>query len=863
MRRFVVPVLLGLLVAGSPLYAQRLPSVTPLPSWGPNGYVGSLVRSGGRVFLSGTFNYVGPPTGGLATIEAVDDADVRTVAPLPGWVEHLESDGAGGWLAIVQPYRGAAWRLLHLGADRAPLAGWVEPVFTSRSPDFAPRPLAVAVTGSRVFVAGTFSTVNGVTRRGLAALDLATGAVLSWDPRIDERPGFNTDSVGQLAVSDGVVYAAQGIASVGGISRNDAAGFTVDSAALTPFAPAPCPGQNTWIDSLRASAGRVYRRCLPGLGSTAVVFDALDANGAPLPSWTSPASVWRLLLATPTAVYAASNTQRMLALDPLTGSPMPWANPAVDATAAVVAGSRIYVIGTFGATTPHRVGAIDVATGAVLDWAQTCDFPRTLAADGERVAVGTHSVGGVFANGLAAIDVGTGRPARVPDVGNAAIGAMHAFGDVVVAVVTDGAGQKLRAFSASTAMWFPWELPIEGSVTTMTATDRALYVGGFLGALGGVPTPGLGAVDLATGAVTPLSVRPISSLVALGASQGILYAFGVASPTASPTMAFDTTTGSRRGFNPTPPPGRVAGFAFAPGRVLTVGSVNDPLMAAEWYALDGGAPIDVGNTAALDFEGWNVSQSGSVIALTGRRINSPRAAILDAVSGRAAAWDPGTGESGFGFGTVLATRGFVVLAGQFFAAGGRAAFNLAIFPSLRVTAPTSVSAAVSGVTATVRWQPGAAPAATSYVVEAGTAPGAADLARFSVGAATEVSGTLPPGRYYVRVYGVDDEGESVASQEVQLQVPSGIALPAAPGMLTSAVNGTVVTLAWGAASGAVAYVIEAGTVSGAANIGSFPLAGTGTSFSAAVPPGTYYVRLRGVNAAGAGPPSNEVVVVVP
>jgi hypothetical protein len=203
-----------------------------------------------------------------------------------------------------------------------------------------------------------------------------------------------------------------------------------------------------------------------------------------------------------------------------------------------------------------------------------------------------------------------------------------------------------------------------------------------------------------------------------------------------------------------------------------------------------------------------------------------------------------------------------VLSGQLYAAGGRPAFNLAIFPSLRVTAPTAVTAAVSGFTATVRWQPGAAPAATSYVVEAGTAPGAADLARFSVGAATEVSGTLPPGRYYVRVYGVDDEGESVASEEVLLQVPSGVALPAAPGTLSSGVNGPVVTLAWGAAGGATSYVIEAGSISGAADIGSFPLAGTGTSFSAAVPTGTYYVRLRGVNAAGIGPPSNEVVVVV-
>lgn len=852
---------LSSVLAASPLHAQRLPSPVPISSWGPNGSVAALARSGDRVFLSGSFSYVGPPSGGLATIDADDDADVRTVSPLPGFVEHLEADGQGGWLAIVAPFVGQPVRLMRLDAAGAPVPQWVEPIFATRSPDFRPRPLAVAVAGARVFVAGTFSTVNGVTRRGLAALDLATGAVLPWDPRIDERPGTNTDHVGLIAVSDGVVYAAQGIASVGGVARNDTAGFTVDSATLTPFAPAACAGQYASADVLRASAGRVYRRCLPGLGGTAATYEALDASGVPLPSWTSPAGVWRLLLATPTAVYVAHDTQRMLALDPLTGAPLPWANPQVDAAAAVAAGGRIYVLGTFGARTPHRVGAIDPATGAVLDWSQTCDVSQALAADGQRVAVGTQSLGGVNASGFAAIDLATGRPAPVPPVDGSVV-AMHAFGDIVVAVVTEGTGQRLRAFSASTATWFPWALPIDGSVAVMTATERALYVGGFLRALGGVPTPGLGAVDLATGAVTPLSASPISSVIALGASQGILYAFGTASSTASPTVAIDTNTGQRRGFAPSPPPGRVAGFAFAPGRVLTVGSVNDPLMAAEWFALDGGPPIDVGNAAVLDFEGWNVSQSGNVIAVTGRRINMPRAAILDAASGRAAAWDPGTGEYA-SFSNVLVTRGYVVLAGGFFAAGGRPAFNLAIFPSRRVTAPTSVIGAVSGFTATVRWQPGAAPTATSYVVEAGTAPGAADLARFSVGGATEVSGTLPPGRYYVRVYGVDDEGESVPSDEVALEVPSGLPLPAAPGTLTSAVNGTVVTLAWGAASGATSYLIEAGSASGATDIGAFPLAGTGTSFSAEVPAGTYHVRLRGVNAAGAGPPSNEVVVVVP
>lgn len=862
MRRLVGPGLLCLLAAAAPVAAQRLPAAEPIPTWGPDGYVGSLVRSGDRVYLSGTFTYIGPPTGGLATLSSTDATDVRTVPTLPGFVERLESDGAGGWLAIVQPFRGLPGRLMRLDANGAPRPQWVEPVFTTRAPDFVPGPIAMAVEGSRVFVAGTFTTVNGLTRRGLAALDLTTGAVLPWDPRIDERPAVSLDGVAFLAVSDGVVYAAGGIETVAGVPRAGLAGFDANTAALTAFAPAACGDQYSWVSVLAASAGRVYRGCA---GGSTVVFEALGADGLPVPTWTPPTGVWRLLLATPTAVYVAHNTSRILALDPLTGAALPWGNPQVDASAAVAAPGRLIVSGFFpeaGRSTRPCVRAIDVASGAVLDWSQTCDHARSLAADGQRVAIGAQSVGGIGARGLAAIDLRTGQPAPVPELGEDYVGAMHALGDVVVAAVSGVTGLRLRAFSASAAAWYPWELPISGGVYAWTATDRSLYVGGPLSTLGGVPVSGAAAVELATGAVSPMSVAPINSVTALGASQGILYAFGATSSNTWPVVAVDANTGQRRGFAPSPPPGRIAGFAFAPGRVLTVGAVNDPQVAAEWFALDGGPPIDVGNAAVLDFEGWGVSQSGNVIALTGRRITTPRAAILDAATGRAAAWDPGAGTAAYSFSTVLATPGYVVLAGQFYAAGGRPAFNLAIFPSARVTAPTAVTGSVSGFAATVRWQPGPSPAATSYVVEAGTAPGAANVGRFSVGAATEVSGTLPAGTYYVRVYGVDEEGESVPSDEVVLQVPTGLTLPGVPGTLTSAVTGSVVSLSWGTATGATSYVIEAGSVSGAADIGAFPM-GAATSFSGAVPPGTYFVRIRGVNAAGAGPPSNEVVVAVP
>jgi beta-lactam-binding protein with PASTA domain len=106
---------------------------------------------------------------------------------------------------------------------------------------------------------------------------------------------------------------------------------------------------------------------------------------------------------------------------------------------------------------------------------------------------------------------------------------------------------------------------------------------------------------------------------------------------------------------------------------------------------------------------------------------------------------------------------------------------------------------------------------------------------------------------------------------VALVVSSGVgpctAAPAAPAGLSVAVAGRTLTFNWTAPAGAAnnaaaSYLFEAGLTPGT-TIQSLPLAGTGTTFVRTnSPAGTYFVRLRAVNACGTGAASNEVVVVV-
>lgn len=86
--------------------------------------------------------------------------------------------------------------------------------------------------------------------------------------------------------------------------------------------------------------------------------------------------------------------------------------------------------------------------------------------------------------------------------------------------------------------------------------------------------------------------------------------------------------------------------------------------------------------------------------------------------------------------------------------------------------PTNLVAIVNGSTVTLGWSPSSGANATSYVVEAGSASGLADLANFDTGVSTATTQANGVGRgtYYVRVRGKNACGASSASAEVMVVV---------------------------------------------------------------------------------------------
>ena len=197
MKKVGILALGGALVAALlvPAPAQSIgASLSALTStaWQTNASVQGLAVANGKAYVGGRFTTVRPPGAAAGT-----------------------SEQARTYLAAFNQSTGA----LDAGFDHV-LNGMVWAI-------------AASADGSRVFVGGDFTKVDGQTRNRIAAFDTATGALVStWKPSVSYR-------VKALAVSGSTVYLGGSFGLVNNIARPRLAAVTTSTATLLPWAPQP------------------------------------------------------------------------------------------------------------------------------------------------------------------------------------------------------------------------------------------------------------------------------------------------------------------------------------------------------------------------------------------------------------------------------------------------------------------------------------------------------------------------------------------------------------------------------------------------------------------------------------------------
>jgi predicted GH43/DUF377 family glycosyl hydrolase len=209
----------------------------------------------------------------------------------------------------------------------------------------------------------------------------------------------------------------------------------------------------------------------------------------------------------------------------------------------------------------------------------------------------------------------------------------------------------------------------------------------------------------------------------------------------------------------------------------------------------------------------------------------------------------GFGQSGIGIATSHDRYGFV--------SGGAGSPG----PPLRA------AASASGRSTRMTWSPpvsGDPPLV--YLVEVGSRFGAADIGSFEVQAGNrEVAMRLPEGHYFARVKARNGSGTGAPSHDIWFEAGDCGARPQPSSdvrgaLLRDSSGSFAVDLSWQPSAfgcDAVSWIVEVGSVPGVSDVAVIEITDTSASFSVGGKRSTFYVRVRGKNQHGIGPPSDE------
>lgn len=430
----------------------------------------SMVLSGDKVYIAGSFNRVGDAIRpALAELDASTgeatawDPGVGLVVPtsIP-IVNAIALNGSSLYVAGT---------LDSLGSEHVAWCGALDVHTALRLPwDAAPNLsiLAMAPSGNATYVGGIFTSIGPtVPRHGLAAFDLITGRVLPWDPNPNGQPLA-------LAIHEGRVYVGGEFTRVGGEVRTGIAGLDMVSGHATAWAP--------------QANGPVW--AIAFSSSTAYLGGLYDHMGASARSCLSEVDLGN-------------------------GLPTEWDPSPNDGVRSIVHDSgTVYVGGWFasigGASRPF-LAALDPSSGLASSWNPQADgIVDCLAIQDTTVFAGGFiaHLGGELRSGVGAVSSRTGLATsfRADMDGNARQLVEHHGVLYIGGTFTRVGGLSrncLAAAKAENGTMLDWVPDPDGTVWALAGDDHQIYAGGAFARMGSTAVSLMAAISLA-----PLVAEP-------------------------------------------------------------------------------------------------------------------------------------------------------------------------------------------------------------------------------------------------------------------------------------------------------------------------------------------------------------------
>ncbi len=257
------------------------------------------------------------------------------------------------------------------------------------------RVIAIAVSGSTVYLGGTFTEVEDHTgqtavRNHIAAFNVSTGAVTSWDPNA-------SSTVRAIVVSGSTVYLGGDFTTLAGKNRKRLGSVTTSGTVTSFKAQADASvfgvamiGSTVYAGGNFTTINSTARTRLAAVNGT---------TGALVTGWTPSADdeVTSLAAATDgSKVFAgglfshigSSSQNHVAALNPSTGATLSWAyHPSYPVEGMTATSSSLFLA---GGGSGGRVGALSASSGA-LQWEISVDGNvQGVAVTGSELVAGGH-----------------------------------------------------------------------------------------------------------------------------------------------------------------------------------------------------------------------------------------------------------------------------------------------------------------------------------------------------------------------------------------------------------------------------------------------------------------------------------------
>lgn len=871
-RRPSALVLFLLLLGVRPALAQYAEIPWPLPS-GAISFSGfnfeepirTATQIGRRLFIGGRFTDLGTPTGGAAVVDTLGVLQPQAFPVVGGEVSQIAPDGVGGWF-LAGAFTSVGGR---------PIAGFAR-VAPDRSVDERFRLVLdgairrLTVAHGRVYVIGDFTTVNGAARKGLAALDAATGSLTGWGAGFDPQGrSLTTIAVSSIGVyvagmrslypfgtriwgfeaPSGRVLFAKDSNWVGALAASSAriyvggAGYQRPVWAIDPLTGDETSwqpdmqfvirsgtyGDYTSINTMLLDGGRLYFGGLFLSTTGRLNLTAVDATTGERAPWRPtvagiPVALTRLGPYIATIHNGGLSGGALQVFDTGAGATIPFTPGVVGGISAVAAVPEGVVLGGGfsggGAVPRSRLASVDLDTRALESWTSAMVFTdrdeqvAEVATDGTWLFARAEGTYGQFPVRVAKIDPVSGAVVAERTF-PAGAGAMHvAGGEIVIGLSNPDVGYSLGIITI--ADWSYRVLPATftgaGALSSVSVDGTTIYVGGQFTAVNGLARSGLAAFDLSSGALRPWQPVVDRTPVQVRAAGGRTWIGGtfakVNGQRRRGLAEVDAVTGAVLPWNPDVLGIAEGGFSSGGIRELAIGADGHLYAAIGLPFPNFGGPLTGRPTVGGQATGFTVAFSTA----TGQRLP----------------WTP-------------ARQGM-----------------LAVLPECLVTfggclprspaPPTGLQVAQANGTTTLSWALPASSTRTGVRLEVSAAEGLPPLLTLDLPASqTSFAAAAPPGSYAVRVRTLEGLVASIPTADVTFA--AGPPAPGAPRDATVVTDGARVTFRWQPPSTGTPqqYLLEGGTSEGRADLGALTLPGTATSFTFDGPVAQYFTRLVAVN----------------